>query len=181
MWSGGKDSTVLLHLIKDMHRNNFPFPIFFIDSGIEFKETYQFIKTVVNKWKLKIHTCRLSIKHRKMFINVKDGNRKFLRSLLTKHILQLTKELIYEHKLHCLIYGGRLDDESPYRNKFFLKKDKTILAYPLRTFTEKDIWDYINKYNLPYVSLYKDGYRHIETIPFTAKPSSPVVPEARLF
>ena len=39
-WTGGKDSTVLLHLIRKVCKGKVPFPVFFNDSpGGRFKKT----------------------------------------------------------------------------------------------------------------------------------------------
>lgn len=44
-FSGGKDSTVLLHLVRSIYPN---VPAFFVDTGLEYPEIKQFVKTYDN-------------------------------------------------------------------------------------------------------------------------------------
>jgi 3'-phosphoadenosine 5'-phosphosulfate sulfotransferase (PAPS reductase)/FAD synthetase len=48
-WSGGKDSTVVLHLARQCRP---AIPVIYIDSGVEFPETIQFIDLLVDLWNL---------------------------------------------------------------------------------------------------------------------------------
>ena len=48
-WSGGKDSTVVLHLVRQ-HRSDIP--VIYVDSGVEFPETIQFVDLLVDLWNL---------------------------------------------------------------------------------------------------------------------------------
>ena len=51
-WSGGKDSTVLLHLV----RQHIPdVDVIFNDPGVDFPETYSFIESTANQWNLNLH------------------------------------------------------------------------------------------------------------------------------
>ncbi|MEW6701279.1 MAG: phosphoadenosine phosphosulfate reductase family protein, partial [Bacteroidota bacterium] len=42
-----------------------------------------------------------------------------------------------------------------------------IKINPLFNWTEKEVWDYINKNNIPYNQLYKENYRSIGCAPCT--------------
>ena len=44
-FSGGKDSTVLLHLVRELYPN---IPAVFVDTGLEYPEIKQFVKTIDN-------------------------------------------------------------------------------------------------------------------------------------
>lgn len=51
-WSGGKDSTVVLHLALQADAN---VPVVFFDSGLEFPETYRYLALLRDQWRLKLH------------------------------------------------------------------------------------------------------------------------------
>ena len=52
-WTGGKDSTVLLHLVKETF-GKVPLPVIFNDSTMEFPEVYEFIDELTQKWNLNL-------------------------------------------------------------------------------------------------------------------------------
>jgi 3'-phosphoadenosine 5'-phosphosulfate sulfotransferase (PAPS reductase)/FAD synthetase len=56
-WSGGKDSTVVLHLVRKYRKR---IPVIFIETGVDFPETIQFVKEVAAKWRLDLHASRPS-------------------------------------------------------------------------------------------------------------------------
>jgi 3'-phosphoadenosine 5'-phosphosulfate sulfotransferase (PAPS reductase)/FAD synthetase len=54
-WSGGKDSTVLLHLVLQ-HRLDVD--VIYNDTGVEFPETREFVKLVAREWNVNLHVAR---------------------------------------------------------------------------------------------------------------------------
>ncbi len=54
-WSGGKDSTVLLHLVR---RFTPEIPVIWNNTGVEFPETWPFIKRMAEEWKLNLHIAK---------------------------------------------------------------------------------------------------------------------------
>ena len=54
-WSGGKDSTALLHLVLQYRPQ---IPVIFIDVGVDFPETYSFIDLLANSWNLNLIIAR---------------------------------------------------------------------------------------------------------------------------
>ena len=58
LWSGGKDSTVMLALCREAFFNRVPFPVIHIDNGIDFPETYAFRDELAKKWGLKVLTAK---------------------------------------------------------------------------------------------------------------------------
>lgn len=54
-WSGGKDSTVVLHLCL---LNKPDIPVLYSDSGVDFPETNEFIKQLSKEWELNLHVAK---------------------------------------------------------------------------------------------------------------------------
>jgi 3'-phosphoadenosine 5'-phosphosulfate sulfotransferase (PAPS reductase)/FAD synthetase len=54
-WSGGKDSTVLLHLALQQAPD---IPVVFNDTGVEFPETREFVNQVANEWHINLYVAR---------------------------------------------------------------------------------------------------------------------------
>jgi len=57
-WSGGKDSTVALHLIL---KRNPKIDVVWINTGVEFPECINFIQTMRKKWSLNFHIAKPQI------------------------------------------------------------------------------------------------------------------------
>ncbi len=57
-WSGGKDSTVVLHLALQVEPN---LPVVFFDGGAEFPETYSYLSQLADEWNIDLHFFRSSI------------------------------------------------------------------------------------------------------------------------
>jgi phosphoadenosine phosphosulfate reductase len=54
-WSGGKDSTTVLDLARQVDPG---VPVCFFDSGLEYPETYTYINDLADKWNLNLHTIK---------------------------------------------------------------------------------------------------------------------------
>ena len=54
LWSIGKDSTTMLWLAKKAFYGKVPFPVVYIDTGLHFKEMYDFRDMCVKKWGLNL-------------------------------------------------------------------------------------------------------------------------------
>jgi len=53
-WTGGKDSTTTLHLLKILHNGKVPIPVLNIDTGVKFKEIYEFRNRIAKEWNLNL-------------------------------------------------------------------------------------------------------------------------------
>ncbi len=55
VWSGGKDSTVVLHIVRNVaNRLGKSFDVVFIDHYMHFEETLEFINKVAGEWGLRL-------------------------------------------------------------------------------------------------------------------------------
>ena len=153
-WTGGKDSTVLLHLIKDLYHKA-KNPVIFLDSGIEFQEIYEFVDKIKAVWNLNLHTFSYKAK-------TADKAR------LNK--IKAINEAIKKLKLEQAYIGIRGDECKARSEATFLElKNDCFRVHPLLAFTEKNIWDYIWENDVPYCDLYDKGYRSLGEEPFTEK------------
>jgi phosphoadenosine phosphosulfate reductase len=167
-WTGGKDSTVLLHLVRSIFQGQVPFPVMFNDSTMEFEEVYDFIKRITEEWNLKIAVVPHSKKELEEFHKTKDKARKKELSRIMK--VSAIRAFTRKHHVAAFVAGIRWD-EHPSRSKeqYFSQRPDHVRVHPILHFTEKDIWDYIKHYKVPYVALYDQGYRSLGEKPFTNK------------
>lgn len=192
LWSVGKDSTVLLWLVKKAFFGKVPFPVIHIDTGYKFKEMYAFRDWCVDKWNLNLIVADKIKEANEKGIGPKD---KIECCNLRKTIA--LKDEIKKQGFEALLLGIRRDEHgvrakervfSP-RNKDFKwnykdqppelwdqfktqkESEQHLRVHPLLHWTEIDIWEYIQRENLPINPLYfaKNGkrYRSLGCVPCT--------------
>jgi len=197
LWSIGKDSTVLVHLIKKAFFGRVPFPVIYIDTGMHFQEMYDFRDRLAKEWNLNLIISKNYDEAEKLNIGPKES---FKCCNLRK--TESLKKTIREHNFDALFLGIRRDEHgirakeryySPRNEKFqwdyenqppemwdqfktSRDDDNTHLRiHPLLHWTEVDIWNYIKREKLPVNPLYfasqKDGkwirYRSLGCKPCT--------------
>ena len=189
-WSGGKDSTTVLWLVKQViMENNFTIPkVVFIDDGYVYSEIKNFVGRIEKNWGFKVEfiknddilgelckgTCRINV-------NKLNGiNREELRKIGIKsenpiiepgsfRFTHLTKTLplkdyIRSNDIKALITAIRWDENrSRSTEAFFSPRSNPIhtRVHPILHYTEADIWQTINDFSIPFCSLYEKGYRSI--------------------
>lgn len=165
-WTGGKDSTVLLHLIKNMYNKKIPFRIMFNDSTIEFSEVYQFIKKIEKEWGLEI----LWLKHLPEDLNAyrRAGNKDEKIEIMHIAKINVINHVIEQYNIEAFMSGIRWDEhEARAEELYFSSRSNHIRVHPILHFSLNDIWEYIEKFDVPYVSLYDRGYKSLGEAPFT--------------
>jgi len=177
LFSGGKDSIVLVHLaLKAFRPGKFPFPLVHIDTGHNFPEAIAFRDYLVHQIgeELLIASVEDSIKKH----NLKETPGRFpsRNSLQTYALL----EIIQENEFDACIGGARRDEEKARaKERIFsvrddfgqwnpklqrpelwdilngkIAKGNNVRVFPISNWTELDVWNYIQKNNIELPSLY---------------------------
>ncbi len=177
LFSGGKDSIVMVHLAKKAFwPAKLPFPLLHIDTGHNFEETLVFRDELVNKLgvQLIVGSVQESIdKGRVVEEKGYDASRNVLQTVTLL-------DAIAEYKIDAAIGGGRRDEEKARaKERFFSHRDEFgqwdpknqrpelwnifngkkhigehFRVFPLSNWTEMDIWQYIYLENVDIPSLY---------------------------
>jgi len=156
-FSGGKDSTVMLHLVL----KHIPdITVVYWDAGASFPDTEQLIKRVQKEWNINFIRYKTEpimnvfrtygidhpdIEHKTMIATVYNP----IHGLLKKHrfdgvFVGLRKEESFGRR-QLIKHKGRVFWNNTY---------KLIECLPVANFTVKDIWAYITFFNLPYNTVY---------------------------
>ncbi len=189
-WTGGKDSTVLLYLLKEVVRENgFSMcPVVFIDEGDTFPEILEFVGKVGDMWGIEPITIRnddllamapkvgdvvevenLSPENRRELDLIGFEKKELVFEPESYEGNHLTKTVplnrfIVERGVRGLFTAIRRDEHPAREDEmaFSERENPThIRIHPLLDWTERDIWDFIMGEKLPYCSLYAKGYRSL--------------------
>ena len=177
LFSGGKDSIVLVHLaLKAFRPGKFPFPLVHIDTGHNFPEAIAFRDYLANKIgeKLIVASVEESIKK----YNLKETAGRFpSRNALQTYALL---DAIADNDFDACIGGARRDEEKARaKERIFsvrddfgqwdpklqrpelwdilngkVQKGHNVRVFPISNWTELDVWNYIQKNNIELPSLY---------------------------
>ncbi|HPD63915.1 MAG TPA: sulfate adenylyltransferase subunit CysD [Bacteroidia bacterium] len=184
LFSGGKDSMVLLHLAwKAFLPARIPFPIVHIDTGHNFQETLDYRDEMVKKYEVQLVVGYVQDTIDSGKVKDETGvnaSRNWLQSVTLL-------ETIENHKFDCAMGGGRRDEEKArakerffsHRNEFGEWDPKNqrpelwnlfngrknfgehFRVFPLSNWTEMDVWQYIARENIPMPSLYFSHKRKV--------------------
>jgi len=162
-WSGGKDSTTVLHLIKQEF-GEIPIKVVFIDTSVKFPEIYAFRDRLANEWNLDLIIAR----NDEALKTIKIAEDKQECCYLLKTIP--LRQTIETQGWQALITAVRWDEQEARKNEVYISPRKNpshARIHPILHFREIDIWSYIKKYNVPYCELYHKGYRSLGCMPCT--------------
>jgi phosphoadenosine phosphosulfate reductase len=163
-FSGGKDSTTLLHLVRTVFEGRIPWKVFTLDTGAEFPEIKEFMGKLAGEWGFDITALRNN--------EIQDTaalHRDKAECCYRRKVIPVNKA-IADYNLKALMTAVRWDEQSERTDEQFFSPRETppyVRVQPVLHFRELDIWSYIKKYSIPYCVLYKKGYRSIDCEPCT--------------
>lgn len=175
LFSGGKDSAVLLHLAaKAFAPAAIPFPVVHIDTGHNFQEVLDFRDAEVLRRgvRLIVGSVQEAIDAGEV-AEERNGSRNRIQT-------PVLLDTIEKHRLNALMGGARRDEEKArakervfsFRDEFGqwdpknqrpelwglynsrLNMGESIRVFPLSNWTELDIWHYIARENIRIPSIY---------------------------
>jgi len=163
-WTGGKDSTTTLHLLKDLCGGQVPIPVLNIDTSAKFKEIYEFRDRVAQEWQINLVIERNedAIKEIKIAANKEECCLRLKADVIANAIRKFGWQ--------GLITGMRWDEQPDRVEEAYLSPRKNpdhLRVHPILHFTETDIWQYIHQKKVPFCELYERGYRSLGCEPCT--------------
>ena len=184
LFSGGKDSVVMLHLaLRAFGPARLPFPIMHIDTGHNFPELIEFRDRTVEQYNIELIVASVQDSIDQGRIKEDTGPRATRNPLQTVTLL----DAIAEHKFDSVFGGARRDEERArakervysHRDDFGQwdpknqrpelwglynsrhKRGEHMRIFPLSNWTELDIWRFINERHIPLPSLYLAHQREV--------------------
>lgn len=184
MFSGGKDSIIMVHLArKAFWPGKIPFPLLHVDTGHNFPEALEFRDRFIDEVgaRLIVRTVQESID--KGRVREEDGPNASRNALQIITLL----DALEEFKFDAAIGGARRDEEKARaKERFFSHRDRFgqwdpknqrpelwslyngrknpgehFRVFPLSNWTELDVWQYIRHEDLEIPSIYFSHQREV--------------------
>ncbi len=177
LFSGGKDSIVLLRLAEKAFRpGGFPFPVMHVDTGHNFPEVIEFRDRRVAELGERLIVASVQESIDRGRVVEQTGPRASRNQLQTTTLL----DAIAEHRFDAAMGGARRDEERSrakerifsFRDEFGqwnpraqrpelwnlyngrIRKGEHIRVFPISNWTELDVWQYIASERLELPSIY---------------------------
>jgi sulfate adenylyltransferase subunit 2 len=184
LFSGGKDSVVMLHVAtKAFWPCPLPFPVMHVDTGHNFAEVIEFRDRAVERAGARLVVASVEESIRSGRVVDETGPRASRNRLQTTTLL----DAIEEHRFDAVFGGARRDEEKArakervysFRDEFGQWDPKNqrpelwslyngrhragehIRVFPLSNWTELDIWQYIADEDIELPSIYYAHHRQV--------------------
>ncbi len=157
--SFGAQSAVMLHLVTSVKPD---IPVIFIDTGYLFPETYRFAEQLTKRLdlNLKVYSSPITpARQEALYGKLWEGDLEHLNKYLYINKEEPMKRAMEEIKADARLVGLRRSQSDSRQNRGFIEFiDGTARVYPILNWTDKNIWEYIQKHELAYHPLWDDGY-----------------------
>ena len=159
-WTGGKDSTTVLSLVRTVYHGGLPFRVVSVETHEMPKEVYEFRDRLSREWNFT--PIMLKDAGAKKVVDAETVCRSFPKT-------EALEEGMKGRGIKALLTGIRWDEHpSCAEAKYFSGDEGLAEVNPLLHFMEKDVWNYIRDNAIPYCGLYDKGYRSLGCAPGTA-------------
>ncbi|MDP2289546.1 MAG: sulfate adenylyltransferase subunit CysD [Actinomycetota bacterium] len=177
LFSGGKDSMVLLHLaVMAMHPAPLPFAVMHVDTGHNLPEVIEFRDRTVAAHGVPLVVASVQDSIDRGRVTEQQGPRASRNTLQTTTLL----DAIEHHRFDAVMAGGRRDEErSRAKERVFSHRDEFgqwdpkqqrpelwnlyngrhrsgehFRIFPLSNWTELDIWEFVGRRKMALPSIY---------------------------
>jgi sulfate adenylyltransferase subunit 2 len=177
LFSGGKDSIVLVHLaLRAFRPGKFPFPLVHIDTGHNFPEALDFRDALAEAIGEKLIVRKVEDTIAAKGLTEQKGKFASRNALQTFTLLDTIEEFGFD----ACIGGARRDEEKArakervfsVRDEFGqwdpklqrpelwntyngrIHKGENVRVFPISNWTELDVWNYIRRHNIALPSIY---------------------------
>jgi sulfate adenylyltransferase subunit 2 len=184
LFSGGKDSAVLLRLArKAFHPGALPFPVMHVDTGHNFPEVIEYRDRMVAEVGAELIVASVQDSIDKGRVTEETGPRASRNRLQSVTLL----DAIEEHGFKAAFGGARRDEERArakerilsFRDDFgqwnpraqrpelwnlyngFIKPGEHVRVFPLSNWTELDVWQYIREEKIDLPPIYFAHQREV--------------------
>lgn len=180
--SFGAHAAVSLHLVT---RQKATTPVILVDTGYLFPETYRFADELTERLGLNLKVYRPQIgiawmeaRLGRLWENGLDGLQHYNRLRKVEPMQRALKEL----GVRTWIAGLRRSQSNSRAGIDFLElRDGRWKLHPIADWSDRNVWDYLRKHDLPYHPLWQHGYVSIGDVHTTRQLGPGMRPEDTRF
>lgn len=157
--SFGAQSAVMLHLVTQQKPG---IPVVLVDTGYLFPETYQFVDELVERLDLDLRIYRPQVsaawqeaRHGKRWEQGLEG----LTSYNRDNKVEPMERALDELEVGTWFAGLRRAQSSTRTHTAYVQQSgERYKVHPIADWTDRDVYEYLQKHNLPYHPLWEKGY-----------------------
>jgi len=173
------ECVVLVHIVKDQRPD---IPVLFLETGYHFPETLEYRDQMTRDWNLNLVNleAKQSVKEQESLFGILNQTEPSKCCGLRK-----VEPLFAGLANYDTWFTALRREQSPTRanlqevEPFKLPVGKSLeKVSPLAAWTNKDVWQYLSRYDIPALSLYDQGYTSIGCQPCTVLPFDPNNPRS---
>jgi phosphoadenosine phosphosulfate reductase len=173
------ECVVLVHMVKDQRPD---IPVLFLETGYHFPKTLEYRDQITRDWNLNLVNleAKQSVKEQESLFGILNQTEPSKCCGLRK-----VEPLFAGLANYDTWFTALRREQSPTRanlqevEPFKLPVGKSLeKVSPLAAWTNKDVWQYLSRYDIPALSLYDQGYTSIGCQPCTMLPFDPNNPRS---
>ena len=157
--SFGAQAAVMLHLVTQQKPD---IPVILIDTGYLFPETYRFADELQERLKLNLQVFRplvsrawMEARHGRLWENGLVGIEQYNGLRKVEPLRRALEEL----DVRTWFTGLRRSQSESRRETAFVElRNGRLKVNPLADWSDRDVWNYLKKHDLPYHPLWDQGY-----------------------
>ena len=157
--SFGAQSAASLHLLATRKP---ALPVILVDTGHLFAETYRFVDLLAERLHLNVHVARaelsaawLEARHGRLWEQGRAGIERYHEL----HKVRPMQRALAELDVRTWFAGLRRTQSESRRGIDFIElRDGRWKVHPIADWSDRDVWTYLTRHELPYHPLWHEGY-----------------------
>jgi len=157
--SFGAQAAVSLHLVTQLQPN---IPVILVDTGYLFRETHQFAAALRERLALNLKVyrpLRAAVWNKERVAQLRELGTEGLARYNQVHKVEPMQRALRELGVSTWIAGvRRSQSQSRSAIDFIELRDGRWKLHPLADWSDRDVWQYLERFDLPYHPLWHEGY-----------------------
>jgi phosphoadenosine phosphosulfate reductase len=157
--SFGIQSAVLLHMCTQIRPD---IAVVWVDTGYLFPETYRFAESLKDRLalNLRVYTPKMSAAHQEAVFGKRwEDGKEGIEAYNRVNKVEPMNRAVVDLNAKAWITGLRRSQSSTREDlSILVQQNKVVKVHPIIDWSDRDIYNYLTKHDLPYHPLWEQGY-----------------------